>query len=342
MKVDEFGFGFPPRLIGVQKSGGRFRWVLGHRDPEDTESTVYSINAIPLGGFVKIVGEDNEQADDSRSFINRPFLPRFITLAAGIIMNLVLGWFLISIGYMVGLPVAIDDFKQVPAYAQVSDQATSVIEVVAGSPAETAGMKAGDNIVTIDNQVFDNLASARQYIVDHKGETLTFTVRRGNEQLDLPVQSLAEPPSGQGPTGISLLTTGRLSYPWYAALWAGAQTTVSQVWGIVRGLGAIIFTGEGLNQIGGPVKIAQLTGQVADLGFVYLLQFTALLSLNLAVLNSVPFPALDGGRILFLAIEKIRGKRNNQKIEQYANAVGFLLLLLVMLTVTVKDLGFFS
>jgi regulator of sigma E protease len=182
MKVDEFGFGFPPRLIGVQKTGGKFKLILGHKDPEDTESTVYSINAIPLGGFVKIVGENNEEAGDSRSFINRPFFPRFITLAAGIIMNLILGWLLISGGYMVGLPIA-SDGQQIPPKARLSEQSTSIVEVVSKSPAEAAGLRGGDTIVSIDGQTFATLDETRSYIVEHKGETLEFVIKRGSEQM---------------------------------------------------------------------------------------------------------------------------------------------------------------
>jgi len=121
-------------------------------------------------------------------------------------------------------------------------------------------------------------------------------------------------------------------------LWEGAKTTYYQVYAIGEGLYHLIVQGEGLKNLGGPVKIAQLTGQVAQLGLIPLMQFTAFLSLNLAILNILPFPALDGGRVVFLLIEKLRGKRNNQRVEQVFNTVGFLVLLLLMAVITGRDI----
>ena len=153
------------------------------------------------------------------------------------------------------------------------------------------------------------------------------------------VQTSEEIKPDQGIVGIGLAYYGDLSFNPVMALWQGGKTTISQLQAFFGGLYQAFSTKEGLKGLGGPVKIAQLTGQVADLGIIPLLQFTAFLSLNLAILNTLPFPALDGGRMLFLIIEKLRGKPNNQSVEQYANAIGFMLLLLLMAVITVSDVS---
>src|SRR5262249_21492171 len=150
-----------------------------------------------------------------------------------------------------------------------------------------------------------------------------FELKRGKADLHVQVQSQANPAEGSGPTGIVLAQVGKFSFPVHLALWHGARTTVGEIGQIASGLYGLFTSGKGFSSLGGPVKIASLTGQVADMGFVYLIQFTAFLSINLAILNILPIPALDGGRVLFLLIEKIRGKGNNQRAEQIANTVGF-------------------
>ncbi len=337
MKVDEFGFGFPPRLIGIEKHEGKWRMVWGGKRPQNPEGTVYSINAIPLGGFVKIVGENNDEESDPRSFTNKPFSRRLLTLLAGVLMNVLLAWFLISVGYSVGLPVAVDDVKNIPHGSTLLNPNVALIEVLPDGPAGKQGLLAGDIVDSVDGKTFGTPSELQEYIRGNKGKVFTFAVTRGDQQLTKDVQSQAEPPPDQGATGIALAQVGTLRFPVYQAVWQGARTTVSQLGAILKGLYTVFSSKAGLQSLGGPVKIAQITGQVADLGLIYLLQFTAFLSLNLAILNSLPFPALDGGRVLFLLIEKVRGKKNNQAIEQWANTIGFVLLLLLMLVVTIRD-----
>lgn len=340
MKVDEFGFGFPPRLFGLQKIGGRWKIIWGHKPPLDLSQTVYSINWIPLGGFVKIVGENNDHEQDPRSFINRPFWARLATLVAGVVMNVILAWVLVSVGFSVGLPVAFDASVKLPAGSTLSHPQIAVIDVVKNLPADQAGLKPNDIIVAVDNNFFTKVEDLQSYVKQHAGASLDFEVQRGRQGLHVQINSVANPPPGEGPTGIELSSVGKLRFPIYRAFWEGAKTVASQIAGIFSGLYHLFTSGAGFASLGGPVKIAQLTGQVAGLGFIYLLQFTAFLSLNLAVLNILPFPALDGGRVLFLVIEKIRRKRNNQKVEQIVNTAGFVFLLLLMAAVTVKDIFF--
>ncbi len=335
MEVHEFGFGFPPRLFGIQKIDGRWR-LVGRKPKVESTNTIYSINWIPLGGFVKILGENNDSEENPQSFVNRPFWPRMLTLAAGVLMNVVLAWVLLSIGYMAGLPVAVEG-QDLPRGGTLTEQRVAVIDVVPESPAAKAGLQPGDTILKLDGQQLTEIQNVREFIYQRKGQTIVFEVQRFNQTISASVQSDANPPANSGPTGVGLATVGELTLPWYMALWQGALTTIDQLKAIVVGLVGLFTSGNGLENVGGPVKIAQLTGEVARIGIIPLLQFVSFLSLNLALLNSLPIPALDGGRMLFLLIEKIRGKRNNPQWEQSANAIGFILLLLLMVVVTAKD-----
>lgn len=344
MVVHEFGFGFPPRLVGIKKVNNTWKVVWGHQkslsDQEinhKDESTLYSINLIPLGGFVRIMGENNEYEDNPKSFINKGFWPRFFTLVAGVAMNVVLAWALFSAGFIAGLPVAIDGLEQIPKNATFSDPKVAIIEVVKDLPAEKAGVKPGDIILSINSNTMNSTDEVREYVKSQAGNELLFNIVRGKETLEIKVNSTKDPKPGEGPTGIALASLGKMTFPWYLAPYEGIKTTFYQLSAIVTGLYDLFTSKIGLSSLGGPVKIAQITGQVAELGFSHLMQFAAFLSLNLAVLNILPFPALDGGRVLFLVIEKIRGKRNNQKLEQFVNTAGFAFLLLLMLLVTIKD-----
>lgn len=340
MGVEEFGFGFPPRIAGIQKVDGKWTWVWrSNRNQELISSeTIYSINLIPLGGFVRILGENNEQEDNPKSFINKGFWARFLTLVAGVVMNVILAWALFSAGFMVGLPAAVESPSDIPAHASFSRPQLAILDVTAGLPADLAGLKRNDIILAVDGNHFSAVPEIQNYVKAHAGSQVIFEVKRGREDLSFKVTPNVNPPAGEGPTGIGLALIGRLRYPFYFAIWEGGKLTISGLVGIVTGLYSLITGHVALSNLGGPVKIAKLTGEVAGLGFIYLLQFTAFLSLNLAVLNILPFPALDGGRVLFLLIEKVRRKRNNQRIEQMVNTAGFVFLLLLMVAVTVHDI----
>lgn len=338
MVVHEFGFGFPPRIFGLQKVEGKWKFVRGSKTNE-SENTVYSINAIPLGGFVKILGEDNDTEDHPNSFGKKSFIARFGTLVAGVAMNFVFACALLAVGYMVGLPVAVQSQSDIPSHANFTGQKVAIIEVLKDSPAEKSGLQASDIIQSINNNTFDSVESLQEFITQNRGQEFTFNVQRVNEPKEIKVQSLANPGPDEPSVGVGLALYGKLKFAPHYAIVEGTRTAFHQLQAIGSGLYNLFTSGEGLKSLGGPVKIAQLTGQVADMGIIPLLQFSAFLSLNLAVLNSLPFPALDGGRMLFLVIETIRGKRNNPKVEQYANAIGFLALLLLMAAITVRDIS---
>lgn len=342
MQVDEFGFGFPPRLVGAYSTKHGRKFVFGPKVPADAQGTIYSINLIPLGGFVKIVGENNEAPDNPKSFGKKPFGARLLTLLAGVLMNVLLAWVLISIGLMSGVPTVVDEQSSIDPSATLSQPVITILDVRPDSPAAKAGLKVADSIRSIDGQSFADIGQVQQYVGSHKGKPIIVTIARGGATEHITVTPNENPKPNEGPTGIALGMVGKLKYPWYRALVVGVTTTATQLYQIAAGLVQLVTGNVSLNQLGGPAKIAQLTGEASKLGLVYLLQFTAFLSLNLAVLNALPIPALDGGRVLFLVIEKLRGKPNNPTIEQGVNAIGFLVLLLLMVLVTINDFNGFS
>lgn len=335
MTVHEFGFGFPPRIFGVQKVDGKWKLVWG-RKHQDSEDTVYSVNWIPLGGFVKILGEDNDTTNDPKSFVNKPFWIRFLSLSAGVIMNFLLAGLIFAISFMVGYPAAIGGMDDIPKGARFYNQGVVIVEVEKDSIAEKSGLQTGDHIVTINGESFAYLEDVQAYLKSHLDQDLSLAVTgiAGDRQV-----IVHTPKEHDQVVGVALSQFGKVKYGFFTSIWQGYANAVGQISAMAEGLYKIFASGNGINSLGGPVKIAQLTGKVASAGIIPLINFAGFLSLNLALLNALPFPALDGGRILFLIIEKIRRKKNNVKVEQYANAIGFLALLLLMLIITVKDVA---
>ncbi len=325
--VEEFGFGFPPRIVGVKRGG-----------------TLYSLNWIPFGGFVKIKGEGTTGHDEPGSFTLLPVWRRAIIVSAGVIMNFVLAYALITVGLTAGLPAALPD--EPIAGALVRDERIQLTQIEAGSPAATAGLKLGDGIVTIDGQSFSTVEAVQEYTSVRVGVPMDVTVARSGTTEHIAVTPADLDSSGRGRVGVGLARTGLVSYPWYRALIEGGRATYRLTTQIVTAfsdvVGGFVRGTPGDVQVSGPVGIAVLTGEVTQLGPIYLLQFTALLSINLALINFLPFPALDGGRLLFLFIEQVRRRPVNRRVEAIIHNVGFSVLLLVIVLVTWGDLRRYS
>ncbi len=322
VRVDEFGFGFPPRIFGIRRKG-----------------TLYSLNWIPLGGFVKIKGEAGEFENDPDSFSHKKAWQRISILSAGVFMNFILAFVLLSVGFMIGMPQELGDDA---ASATARDIHILVIEVEKGSPAEAAHMQAGDILQSLDGNSFNNPDDVIAYIQNHANSAISIDIKRGAADI----QERVTPASyGNHPTpllGIKMARTGTIHYGFFESWSRGAQATIVLIglilaafWGLLSSLLHGIGVGD---QISGPVGVAVLTGQVAHLGLPYLINFAAMLSINLGILNIIPFPALDGGRVLFVILEKIKGRPINARVEGVFHTIGFSLLILLVLVVTYRDI----
>jgi len=327
-KVEEFGFGFPPRIWGIKRG-----------------ETLYSINLLPIGGFVKIYGEDGEAKKDPRSFASQNIHTRFLIIVAGVAMNMLLAILLFSVGHFVGLPQVLNGET---LWADAENIRVRVTEVAKDSPAAHAAIQVGDTIAELhfnDEKLVgvQTISDVQNFITAHQSETITLVVQRAGESIAKELIPRENPPEGEGAVGIAMVRTGEISYPFYLAPLKGIESTFFVTIGTLRAFGGIVAdlvtTGSLRGELSGPVGIAVLTGQVQKMGFIFLLQFMALISINLAIINALPFPALDGGRLFFLGIEKIRGKPVNQKYEKLAHAIGFALLISLMILITFRDIG---
>ena len=335
IRVDEFGFGFPPKLFG-KKFG----------------ETEYSINLLPIGGFVKIFGENPDEEnmkgpDASRSFVNKAKWKQAIVLFAGIFMNFLLAWILFSIGFMSGLPTSVGSE---PAGYKLSNVNLTVVSVLDKYPAQVSGLKSGDKIVSIksgDDFVSDiNPDTLKSFVLSHLGKTIDFGYIRGKDKVfrSAKVVPIMDKVTERASIGISMDMIGTVKLPFFTALKEGMSLTWYVTKGTVVGLYTLIADalhgkgGVALSSVTGPIGMVGIVGDAFQFGFVYLLSFAALISVNLAIINLLPFPALDGGRLFFLLIEKIKGSPINPKFANTANMIGFGILILLMVVVTFHDI----
>ncbi|HEY4476437.1 MAG TPA: site-2 protease family protein [Candidatus Paceibacterota bacterium] len=338
-RVDEFGLGFPPRLIS---------WRRGE--------TTYSLNLIPFGGFVKIYGEDpNEESltgtDRQRAFSAQSKWVQTSILVAGVTANLVLAWLLLVVAFATtGLPTQADS---VPQGYTLDNPRVTIIQVAPNSPAAVAELILGDQIVklrtTTDYLTEPTIESIQDFITNHSNsEIIVSYIRTHGPNIKPTIAERAVKPANIGPEGklaigVGLETIGILQLPLHRAIIAGTQSTWHLVSSTVTAFGSLLISffrgqSEVLGQITGPVGLVGLVGDASALGFGYLLLFTALISINLAVLNLLPIPALDGGRLLFLLIERIKGRAIKPQVANAVNLTGFLLLMILMLLVTYSDI----
>jgi regulator of sigma E protease len=335
IKVDEFGFGFPPKLFS-RKYG----------------ETEYSFNLLPLGGFVKIFGENPEEEnisgpDSARSFTNKPKYQQAIVLFAGIFANFLLAWLLFSVGFISGLPTSLGSE---PKGYEVQNVHLVLVSVLEKSPAEIAGLKSGDKIISAksDNDVADNLTpdTLKSFIVSHPDKKIELDYLRGKDTNihATEVKAIAVSKGATPTIGIAMDEIGIVKLPIFVALWEGLKLDTNVLSGTISGLYSLVkeaLQGQGkmaLSGVTGPVGLVGIVGDAYQFGFVYILSLAALISVNLAVINLIPFPALDGGRLLFLLVEKIKGSPINQKFANTANMVGFAILIILMLFITYHDI----
>jgi regulator of sigma E protease len=352
MRVYEFGFGFPPRIFGFQRltkgSEKKWRFVWGRKEmieeitPDGFEcDTLYSFNWIPVGGFVRVKGEEKESTDKD-SFNSSKTWKKAIFISAGVLCNIILAGVLFSVGYIVGLPTMVDNYKDI---SHVKDRQLVIMQVLPDKPAAVAGIQSEDVILQIGDIQNPRLKEMQNYVDTNKDSEINFVIKRSEELISVNIAPMIYEDTGKGGIGVGIAELGTVKYPWYSAFYYGFKDAIIYLKAIFVAfyfLIAGLFAGKGGGDaVSGPIGIAVMAGQVAKMGWIYLMQFTAVLSLNLAVINILPIPALDGGRLLFLALNKFK-KINFAKYEQMAHAVGFALLMLLVVVVTVKDIGNFK
>lgn len=318
--VEEFGVGFPPRLLSITRN-----------------NTVYSLNLIPLGGFVRIKGETGGDKNEVNSFSHKTALQRSCILSAGVLMNFILAFVLLSIGFMYGVPQEIAPEKSSTAL----NAHILIVEVESNSPAFVAGIQPGDSIAGINEYVPKTPEDIIGYIQSHTDTELRISILRGSEKLDIRTRPALYGSHTSPILGIGTILAGTVRYGFFESWYRGAVATINLIAAVIvafGGLLASLLQGKGIGeQVSGPVGVAVLTNQVAKLGIPYLINFTAMLSVNLGILNILPFPALDGGRVLFVMLEKIKGRPINARIENLFHSIGFALLILLIIFITYQD-----
>lgn len=318
VRVEEFGIGFPPRATSRMRGNTR-----------------YSLNWLPLGGFVKLKGEQGEEKDASDSFASKPIWQRVCILGAGVFMNLVLAATIFAFGFSIGMPQVIDDSANAVGARDIHVQITQVLP---GAPAALAGMQPGDRILSLGENAIETVAQAQGLIRASQDTPLAVTLKRGDATLALTATPVPlKENSGRPSLGVGLARVGTLSYPAHIAILKGVEMTAAMGFAILTMLADAIrrlaFDG-----FVGPVGIAATTATVTKLGFSYLLNLIAQLSVSLAIFNILPIPALDGGRIFFALIERVRGRAMEASIENMIHVVGFALLMTLLLLVTFRDI----
>lgn len=365
MRVDEFGVGFPPRLFGVRRG-----------------ETEYTVNALPLGGFVRILGEDGivdpsarlaenlseasvegkspasgqfrygkdgivdpsvRENDGGRTFTAKSRWAQSAVLIAGVTMNILFAWFLVTVAFTIGVDSAVSESE-----AGESARLT-VTNVLSGSPAERAGLSSGSVLVSVNTEETAltplTPSSFRSFIGAHADEAITVLYTAGDElrvaqltpETGIVPDDAATPAVGVALTLVDRVERGILESGYDALLY-----TLTSLRDITLGIAGLVadavrFNAD-LSQVAGPVGIVGLVGEASAYGITALLMFTAFISLNLAVINILPFPALDGGRLLFVVIEAVKGSPIRAEYTAGLNTVGFFLLIFLMVAVTWNDI----
>lgn len=329
--VLEFGIGLPPKALKIFKY----------------KETEYTLNWLPIGGFVRLAGEDTDPTIWERinplthghMFFAKPAWQRALVVLAGVTMNFVIGILMFSVIYTkMGIPVEVG--KQV-----------MVTQVVLGSPAQLADITVGDVVVRVGDE--DIVTSDRfvEIIKERKGESVSIYLakidasgNRSDTSRQVSVIPRENPPAGEGALGVGVALVPIWQYEqktWYQAPFYGAVEGMKEALGWSKEFLRIFsHPVELMKNISGPVAVVKVGQQAAADGWLTMLRFAGIISLNLAIFNLLPIPALDGGRLLMIILEKIVGRKRVSKFEPYVNAVGMFLLIALLIGVTVKDLFF--
>ena len=310
VKVEEFGLGFPPRLLSIKRWG-----------------TIYSLNAIPFGGFNRLAGEEDPEVPNSLA--GKGIGTRLLVLSAGSLMNILLALLLFSITFMIPQNIRTGDVL--------------VEEVAPDSPAATAGIMPEDIILSLNEKPVNSNFDLQRYIQLNLGNEITILVQHSDATTEsFQLTPRWKPPEGEGSIGVAIKTINttvtRQSYPFWEAIPRGFIGLIETCILYKNGMVGVIM-GAVPAEFMGPVGIAQATGEIASYGIVPLLEFAAFISLILGIINLFPLPALDGGRIAFVLLEWVRrGKRISPKREGLVHLIGFIMFMVLMLAITLQDI----
>ena len=320
VRVEEFGLGLPPKIVGKKIKG-----------------TIYSLNWLPIGGFCKLYGEDPNnpgESDKKESFYYKKPWQKMIIVLGGVFMNLVLAVAIFSLVYSIlGVPKETDKVK--------------VLEVAKNSPAEVVGIKEGDWIVKVENVEVKKSSQLTDEVAKYKGKKVKLDmVQASNTPVQIEVEVRENPPEGEGSMGVAISNTEMVKLPWYRFYEGiGAGFNEAYYWGkiifggVTKMIGGLL-SGNVPKDVSGPIGMYQATSSInKNQGLLAVIHFFGIVSVNLAIVNILPFPALDGGRIIFVIYEMLTKKRANQKIESVVNNVGMLILLGLILLVTIGDIS---
>jgi len=313
IRVEEFSIGMGPKAFSSQRG-----------------ETLYSVRILPIGGYVKMTGESGIEeedvltANDPKRFNNKTVGQRAAVVIAGPLMNFLLAILLFALFFsFVGIPTP--------------DISTKIGDIVADSPAEKAGLKSGDRIVNINGHNIEEWSEMVEIIHNQPGQELDFTIERNGQMMNLKITPELDPESNVGLIGITPST-----------YWEKVNPITGLGLAIKRTFEIIVFTfvaivqmltGQmGVGEVAGPVGIVKLIGESARVGLIYVINLTALISINLGLLNLLPIPALDGSKLIFLGIEALRGKPIDARKENFVHIIGFALLMTLMLIVTYRDI----
>ncbi len=334
VRVEEFGIGYPPRLFGKQFG-----------------DTLYSVNLVPLGAFVKIYGEEGG-VDDYRSFSGLAIWKRVLIVLGGVIAFWLASIVIFSIVFLIGASVPVNDQD----VAGFTDTSVTVMKVESGSPADAAGLQPGDELLEVKSMRYESaqagpevlpinkVSDFQSFVKAHESEQLELLIERRGEQMRLPISPRVNPPEGQGPTGIVLERFANIikKVPWYQAPFYGTVYTAKVTWQVLVGIWDVVvnmFTGKGMPggaELAGPVGITIFLARAVDYGIGFFLYFIGSISVLLAIFNLFPIPALDGGKLVFLTIEKIKGRPVSERVEQTLTIFFFVLLISMSLFITIK------
>jgi len=328
VRVDEFGIGYPPRLFG-KKFG----------------ETLYSVNLLPLGAFVRIYGEEGG-VDDYRSFVGKKIWQRVLIVLGGVVAFWIASYVIFSIVFLIGADLPIGDTDA----TGLTNARVQIISVSKDSPADIGGIKAGDIILNLksgeNNQQVNLIKDFQNFTKENAGKELQVSVKRDNQIINLNFVPRTDEqiPAGQGRTGVGIERVATLinKTAWWQAPWQGAVYTWTTTVNAVKGLWltfSMLFAGKGAPagaEFAGPLGITVFLAQAANLGAGFFLYFIGSISVFIALFNLFPIPALDGGKLIFLIIEKIMGKPVPVRVEQIITAVFFFILIALSLFITIR------